>query len=234
MQALLASCIIAGTGLGALQVTCPISIVEIVPPEIRGILTSWFVVLMGLAHGVSTFCVYGVYLDPRLQGKNLQFQIVWIAPIIFMTLLVCSGFFLCESPRWLFLAGGHEEAAKTLVRLRGQPATSERVQKELQDIEQSIREERRVHSGDNDDGSSKSSTWSIMKETFTVPLNLRRVQQCLILYSLLDGASKRNPKRRGNANASTKESDSGDNGLSRQDSSKAAVEIWEHPGERRL
>lgn len=49
LAALYAARIICGLGIGALLVTCPVSIVEIAPAEIRGLLTSWFTVAMGLA-----------------------------------------------------------------------------------------------------------------------------------------------------------------------------------------
>ncbi|KAK1764922.1 hypothetical protein QBC33DRAFT_571914 [Phialemonium atrogriseum] len=60
--ALYASRIITGLGIGAFTVTGPMSIVEIAPTEIRGLLAAWFGVAMILALVCSTFCVYGVYL----------------------------------------------------------------------------------------------------------------------------------------------------------------------------
>ncbi|OAA80696.1 General substrate transporter [Akanthomyces lecanii RCEF 1005] len=187
IAALYAARIICGTGIGGLIVIGPIALVEIAPAEIRGILTSWFTVMMGLAHGVSTFCVYGVYLDKRLHGTRMQYQVVWIAPIVFMGLCIVASFFLCESPRWLFLMDRQEEATEILVRIRGLPLDHPRVQHELQEIKEHIHQERVFYAG----GKKTASFRSILKETFTVPANLRRVQQCLILYSLpqLSGAS---------------------------------------------
>ncbi|KAJ6780015.1 hypothetical protein PWT90_05531 [Aphanocladium album] len=187
VAALYAARIICGCGIGALLVNGPITLVEIAPAEIRGVLTSWFTVMMGLAHGVSTFCVYGVYLDKRLEGTRMQYQIVWIAPIIFMALCVGASFFLCESPRWLLLMDRQQEATDTLVRIRGLPLEHQRVQKELHEIKKAIYHERAFYAG----GKRTANFKSILRETFTVPANLRRVQQCLILYSLpqLSGAA---------------------------------------------
>lgn len=187
LAALYASRIITGIGLGGLIVICPVAIVEIAPAEIRGILTSWYVVAMGFAHGVSSFCVYGVYTNPHLQDTKLQFQIVWAAPVIFMGLCVAASFFLSESPRWLFLKDRQEDAVQSLVNLRGLPPTHPRVQQELHEIYEYLDRENAAHGG----SAQAASHWSIIKETFTVPANLRRVQQILILYSLpqLSGAS---------------------------------------------
>lgn len=184
---LYAARVICGCGIGASLVNCPIALVELAPSEIRGMLTSWYTVMMGLAHGVSTFCVYGTYLDKSLKGSRMQYQIVWIAPIIFMGLCVIASFFLSESPRWLFLMDRPEEAAKTLVSLRGLPIDHPRVRRELLEIREQIQQERSFHA----EGKSTASFKSILRETFTVPANLRRVQQSLILYSLpqLSGAS---------------------------------------------
>ncbi|KAK5994504.1 Quinate permease-like protein [Cladobotryum mycophilum] len=187
LATLYAARIICGLGIGALLVTGPISIVEIAPPEIRGLLTSWFTVVMGLAHGVSTFCVYGVYNNPSLQGIRLQYQVVWFAPCIFMGFCIVASFFLCESPRWLFLVNREEEATKILVKIRGLPLDDPRVQSELKDIRDSVRNEADVHG----DVNRAPGVFAVIKETFTVPSNLRRVQQVLILYSLpqLSGAN---------------------------------------------
>ncbi|OAR02105.1 hypothetical protein LLEC1_05475 [Akanthomyces lecanii] len=184
---LYAARIIVGTGIGGLIVIGPIMLVEIAPAETRGILTSWFVVIQGLAHGVSTFCVYGVYLNKSLRGTRMQYQVVWICPVIFMSLCVVASFFLCESPRWLFLMDRQEEATEILVRIRGLPLDNPRVQHELQEIREHIHQERVFYAG----GRKTASFRSILKETFTVPANLRRVQQCIILYSLpqLSGAA---------------------------------------------
>ncbi|CAI0649120.1 unnamed protein product [Colletotrichum noveboracense] len=97
LPVLYAARIICGSGIGALSVTGPMSIVEIAPSEIRGLLTSWYAVTMGISLTVATFSVYGVYL--HLPAIRLQYQVVWFAPAIFMALTVFASFFACESPR---------------------------------------------------------------------------------------------------------------------------------------
>ncbi|KND91999.1 putative quinate permease [Tolypocladium ophioglossoides CBS 100239] len=81
------------------------------------------------------------------------------------------------------MANRRDDAIKTLVKLRGLPVDHPRVYKEVQDIEVDINK--------STGGSGKMSFLAIIKETFTVPSNLRRVQQCLVSYALaqLSGAS---------------------------------------------
>ena len=84
------------------------------------------------------------------------------------------------------LVDQHDDAVKTLVRLRGLPADHARVQRELAEIQGSIQLERERYGCDTHNG-----IVSIVKETFTVPSNLRRVQQTLVSYGLaqLSGAN---------------------------------------------
>lgn len=175
---LYASRIITGLGIGSLSVTGTVSIVEIAPAEIRGLLTAWYSVSMGVALMVSTFCVYGIEL--HVGSSNLQYQIVWFSPCIFMFLWVVASFFLCESPRWLILRDRNQDAIDTMVRLRCLPSDHPRVQEELQNIRESLQSE--IGTVEND--RSPSQIVSIAKETFTKPSNLRRVQQAIIMYAL--------------------------------------------------
>lgn len=182
LAGLYAARVVSGLGIGPLTVTGTMSIVEIAPAEIRGLLASWFSVVMLMALFVSVFCVYGVFA--HVPASKLQFQIVWFSPCIFMLLCIIASFFLCESPRWLMLVGREEEAAAVLVRLRGLPLEHARVAKEFKEIQDSINDEL-GHFG------SPNNIVGVLKEAFTVPSNLRRVQQSLLSYALaqLSGAN---------------------------------------------
>ena len=101
LAGLYASRIITGLGIGSLSATAPMSIAEIAPAEIRGILTSWYPTVMGLALLSATFCVYGVRL--HVPPGTLQFQIVWFSPCVYMALIIAASFLINESSRWLLL-----------------------------------------------------------------------------------------------------------------------------------
>lgn len=174
---LYAARIISGLGIGSLSVTGTVSIVEIAPTEIRGLLTAWYSVCMGIALMAATFCVYGIEL--HVGPSRLQYQIVWFSPCIFMFLWMSASFFLCESPRWLILRDRNQEAIETLCTLRRLPSDHSRVQEEIQSIRESLQSE----TPETEDRSPFQIA-SIARETFTNPSNLRRLQQALIMYAL--------------------------------------------------
>ncbi|KAJ5569879.1 uncharacterized protein N7459_009309 [Penicillium hispanicum] len=174
---LYASRIICGLGIGSLSVTGAVSIVEIAPAEIRGLLTAWYSVSMGISLMAATFCVYGI--EMHMASRNLQYQVVWFAPCIFMFLWVVASFSLCESPRWLLMTGRDQEAINVLVKLRRLPVDHPRVHGELQMIRESIQTE----AGEPDDHSPFHIV-SISREMFTEPPNLRRLQQAIVMYAL--------------------------------------------------
>lgn len=179
---LYAARIVSGLGIGALTVMGPIGLVEVAPAEIRGLIASWFSVVMLLSLTISVFTVYGVFT--HVATSRLQYQIVFFAPAIAAAFLIGISFTLYESPRWLFLAGKDDEAVETLATLRGLPAESPRVADEIAGIKAQIGKEHEVF-GPN------PGPFTLCKDAFLVPANLRRVQQCLICYGLaqLSGAN---------------------------------------------
>lgn len=179
---LYAARIVSGLGIGALTVMGPMSLVEVAPAEIRGLIASWFSVVMLLSLTVSVFTVYGVFT--HVATSRLQYQIVFFAPAVAAALLIGISFALYESPRWLFLAGRDEDAVGTLVVLRGLPAESPRVADEIAGIKAQVGKEQEIF-GPN------PGFFTLCKDAFLVPANLRRVQQCLICYGLaqLSGAN---------------------------------------------
>ncbi|KAK9421264.1 putative Major facilitator superfamily (MFS) profile domain-containing protein [Seiridium unicorne] len=183
LAGLYASRIISGLGIGPLTVLGPMSIVEIAPTEMRGLLAAWFSVAMLMSLFVAVFCVYGVFTT--MAVSRLQYQVVWFSPTVFLFLCIVASFFLSESPRWLALVDRHGEALKTLADLRGLPEDHPRVQAEMHEILASIGDEA---SGDKSQG---HGFMAIVKETFLIPSNLRRVQQVLVSYALaqLSGAN---------------------------------------------
>ncbi|KAF2163545.1 hypothetical protein M409DRAFT_37246 [Zasmidium cellare ATCC 36951] len=170
--ALYAARVVTGLGIGALTVTGPMSLAEIAPAEIRGIICAWFPVAMGLAHFCAVFSVYGITL--HVAPSRLQYQINFFVPCIYLALWVIASFFLCESPRWLFLTDKPDQAVRVLYELRGLPMDSPRLHWELEETRHSMQQE----------ASTGHSYASVIRETFTKKSNLRRVQQVLICYAL--------------------------------------------------
>ena len=168
--------IVSGLGIGALSVIGPMSIVEIAPGEIRGLLTSWYNVVMGIALTTAIFCVYGAF--KHMDPDRLQYQVVWFSPALFMGTVIVASFFISESPRWLMVVGRKEEAIQVLVNLRRMPADSPRLEREIHEIQRSIE-------------GTDSTLGAIAIETFTHSSNLRRLQQVLLSYAFaqLSGAN---------------------------------------------
>lgn len=180
--------VIAGLGIGAHTVTGPLSLVEIAPAEIRGLITVWFSVVLLLSLFLSTICVYGISL--HVAAGKLQYQIVWFAPCIFLAVIIGLTFFAYESPRWLVRAGRIDEARHNLSALRGLPADSTRVSVEFEQIISELEKER-ARTGVMTHVISWKATRSCFVETFTRKANIRRVMQTCISYGLaqLSGAN---------------------------------------------
>ncbi|KAF2165373.1 hypothetical protein M409DRAFT_36910 [Zasmidium cellare ATCC 36951] len=175
---LYAARIISGMGMGALCSTANMSLAEIAPAEIRGLLVSWYAVAMGVALVCSNFCVLGVYL--HVAPIRLQYQIVWFAPCICLFVWIIASFWACESPRWLFLTDRPDQAVNALVQLRSLPADHPRVQFEIEEIKESVRKQTQFQPAN----SRTPGLWFIVKDAFTVPANLRRFQQVFVFYIL--------------------------------------------------
>lgn len=188
LAALYIARVISGLGIGAHTVTGPLSLVEIAPTEIRGLITVWFSVVLLLSLFLSTICVYGISLHVAV-GK-LQYQIVFFAPCIYMVLVIGLTFFAYESPRWLVRAGRIDEAKRNLSALRGLPTDSTRVSTEFDQIVYELDKER-ARTGVLTHVVSWKAARSCFIETFTVKANIRRVMQTCISYGLaqLSGAN---------------------------------------------
>ncbi|OAA54147.1 General substrate transporter [Niveomyces insectorum RCEF 264] len=179
-----ASRIVSGMGIGALTVTGPMTIAEISPDEIRGLLTSWFGVCMSLSLVTSVFCVYGAYI--HMAADRLQYQIVWFMPILIMFVVNVGSFFCVESPKWLMMVDRYDDALRALVTLRGLPADHPRVQAEITTIQDDVR---KAHI-------DSTNEWArikrILHDTFMIQTNLRRVVQSIVSYGFaqLSGANQ--------------------------------------------
>ncbi|CAG8218291.1 unnamed protein product [Penicillium salamii] len=173
--ALYAGRIVAGLGIGALSVVCPMAISEIAPRATRGLLTLWFNICMLAGQALGVFIVYGcsIHVEPV---KDLQYQVPWFAQTFAPAISIVLSFFVTESPRWLLIDQKHDQSLQALVQLRGLLSDAEPVATEFQSMACQIE--------DREAGLGKNSIKQIVRETFLVKSNLRRVQLTIIIYIL--------------------------------------------------
>lgn len=162
--------IIAGLGIGALSVVGPMTISEIAPKAIRGLMTLWFNVCMLTTQMIGVFTVYGCSI--HIPGtSDLQNQIPWFVQTFAPAISIFLSFFSVESPRWLLLRNRQQEGLATLERVRSLPISNAFVAEEYHGMTTQVEQ-------------TDSSYLSIVKETFFVRSNLRRVQLTIIAYIL--------------------------------------------------
>lgn len=167
--------IIAGLGVGACTVVGPMSIAEMAPKSIRGLMTLWFNVCMLGGQALGIFTVFGCSINISSE-HSLQYQIPWFVQTFVPAIAVGLSFFSVESPRWLAIQGKQKDALDALVKLRGLPADHPYLEEEYALIE--------THLDDENQQSGDQGYLSIMKETFMVRSNLRRVQLTIVAYIL--------------------------------------------------
>ena len=167
--------IVAGLGIGACTVVGPMAIAELAPKTIRGFLTLWLNVCMLGSQALGSFTVFGCsqHIPPSL---SLQYQLPWFVQTFVPAITIISSFFICESPRWLAIAGRTEEARFMLFKLRGLPEDDPSLQLEYSQLVSQLEDE--------NDSNLQDSYWAIVKETFGKRSNLRRVQLTVVAYIL--------------------------------------------------
>ncbi|KAB8218455.1 general substrate transporter [Aspergillus novoparasiticus] len=167
--------LIAGLGIGALTVVGPMTIAEVAPKATRGLMTLLFNVCMLSGQALGVFTVYGcsVHISP---AKNLQYQIPWFTQTFAPSISIILSFFAVESPRWIILSNKRQSALASLLRLRGLPANHPYVDAEYNEMVRQVEEE--------DTSLGPTSSLKVVKETFFIRSNLRRVQLSLVAYIL--------------------------------------------------
>ncbi|KAI9151508.1 Quinate permease [Paramyrothecium foliicola] len=167
--------IVAGLGIGACTVVGPMSIAELAPKDIRGLLTLWLNVCMLASQALGSFTVLGCSqnISPAL---NLQYQVPWFVQTFVPAISIVCSFFICESPRWLAINGRMEDARATLYLLRGLPENDVSLQLEYAQLA--------THLENENETNPQDGYWAIIKETFSKRSNLRRVQLTIVAYIL--------------------------------------------------
>lgn len=166
LGAIYAGRFIAGLGVGQTPVVGPVYIAEITPANIRGLCTCLFTGFVYLGIVLAYFTNYGCQVN---LGDTSAVR--WLVPtslhIIFSGLILILTLFQSESPRYLIMKDQHEEALKTMARLRHLPANHEYVVTEISAITAAHQKEAEA---------TKDAGWlSTLKEAFLIPSNLYRV-----------------------------------------------------------
>ncbi|KAI1738598.1 general substrate transporter [Xylaria scruposa] len=166
---------VAGLGVGQTPVVGPVYIAEIAPASIRGLCTCIFTGCVYLGIVLAYFTNYGAQVNIGDTTPNR-----WLVPtslhIIFAGLIFILTFFQSESPRYLIKQGKHEEALKTMSRIRQLPPDHEYVVSEITAIRAAHEEELEATMG---------SSWTgVLKEMFLIPNNAYRLYLALSVQIL--------------------------------------------------
>ncbi|KAK1546668.1 hypothetical protein CPAR01_00635 [Colletotrichum paranaense] len=175
LAALYVGRIVAGLGIGACTVVGPMTIAEIAPKTVRGLMTLWFNVAMLSGQMVGVFVVYGCSRNIS-SAISLEYQVPWFVQTFAPAISFIGSFFVVESPRWLAILGQPQQALESLIKLRGLPGNHPYVEEEYTHLLNSIEDES-IEFGDK-------GVMSVVKETFLVRSNLRRLQLVVIAYIL--------------------------------------------------
>lgn len=124
---------------------------------------------------IGIFVVYGCNL--HISSSNvLQYQVPWFVQTFVPAIAIAMSFFIVESPRFLAIRNRPREALAALIKLRDLPEDHPYLKQEYSEIMAQINNEN-MHFGDQ-------SFKAVVKETFCVRSNLRRVQLTIIAYIL--------------------------------------------------
>lgn len=167
--------IVAGLGIGACTVVGPLTIAEIAPKTIRGLMTLWFNVCMLSGQMIGVFVVFGCTIHIP-NSELLQYQVPWFVQAFIPLIAIVLSFFIVESPRWLAVRNRPQDALQALLRLRGLPEDHPYVQDEYSEIVSQI--------GNENMQFGNTSFMHVLRETFCVRSNLRRVQLTIVAYIL--------------------------------------------------
>lgn len=121
--------LLIGYGIGTLSYAVPIYIAEITPKNVRGVFTT--LNQMMICFGVSVMYLIGTLISWRILA------LIGIIPGIMQLL---GLFFVPESPRWLAKTGRWADCETSLQRLMGEKANSSKVEAEINEYKESLRD----------------------------------------------------------------------------------------------
>lgn len=154
---------------------------QISPRSIRGLMTLQYAACQQLGVIFGFFFNYGV--TKYHTDVPLQYQLPTALQLVPAAIWGIGTFFTPESPRYLLAKNKKTQALQTLARFRRLPVDHEYVQEEFAGIDGQLNHEIEAVAG--------SSSWDLLKETFTVTSNRRRfiLIFCCHLFSQWSGAN---------------------------------------------
>jgi sugar porter (SP) family MFS transporter len=128
---LVAGRLIAGFGIGFVSAIIILYMSEIAPRKVRGAIVSGYQFCITIGLMMASCVNYGTQnrQDTGAYRIPIALQMLWAV------ILAVGLFFLPESPRYFIRKGQKEKARDVLARIRGQPADSELVTLELDEID---------------------------------------------------------------------------------------------------
>ncbi|KAL5361080.1 general substrate transporter [Aspergillus floccosus] len=134
---------LTGLACGFITATVPSYIAELSVSSIRGILTGLFEVAYQVGSVIGFWINYGI--DETLNPTaSASWRIPMAVQIIPSAILLFGGFFLHESPLWLFRKGKDERGTKALEELRHLPRDHQYVVEDIAIIKDRLREEEAI------------------------------------------------------------------------------------------
>jgi sugar porter (SP) family MFS transporter len=161
---------VCGLGVGAASTLTPLYVSECAPRAIRGGLTAIYQLFIVVGIMLAFWINYGCLL--HVKG-DAQFIIPLTLQGLPALCLIAGMFVSPESPRWCAKQDDWERTTSILVRMRGLPADSEFVSKEINDMAEQLAAERRLV-GD-------ATTKTLLKEMWLIPGNRKRAIMTITL-----------------------------------------------------
>ncbi|KAF2798325.1 general substrate transporter [Melanomma pulvis-pyrius CBS 109.77] len=126
--------VIIGFGQGLALTAGPIYIGELAPPEIRGMIMSFWQMFYSVGSFIAYWVNYACQKNPKKLGE-WDWKMVVIFQILMPIIILSQVFFIPESPRWYVQHGKLDQARSALHKVRD---TDQEVEDELLGIREAI------------------------------------------------------------------------------------------------
>ncbi|KAG6240159.1 hypothetical protein E4U25_008350 [Claviceps purpurea] len=170
---------ISGLGVGCASTVSPLYVSECCPRAIRGGLTGFYQLFNVVGIMIAFWVNYGCLLHVQAPAVYIVPLALQALPAAYAKILLVAGMLMSPersiplNPRWCAQKDDWEGTTRVLVKLRGLPAESEYVAREIQEMAGQLAQERRLM-GD-------ANFRSLMRELWLVPANRKRAIITVVL-----------------------------------------------------